>query len=122
MKLRISGNRSRRLGMLVIFNILVSQAKCRPLLKIGTYISLNYFHVFNLDSMSLKCSGLYLAQFRQISPNLLASGDGKKNAMIVGDVYIHPSAKVHPAAKVANRYPCHNTVLVALLHACDTFS
>jgi mannose-1-phosphate guanylyltransferase len=30
----------------------------------------------------------------------LASGDGKKNAKIVGDVYIHPSAKVHPTAKV----------------------
>lgn len=50
--------------------------------------------------MSLKCSGLYLAQFRYTSPDLLADGDGTKRASIVGDVYVHPSAKVHPTAKV----------------------
>lgn len=50
--------------------------------------------------MSLKCSSLYLSQFRFTSSHLLASGDGIKNATIVGDVYIHPSAKVHPTAKV----------------------
>lgn len=51
-------------------------------------------------SMSLKCSGLYLYQFRRNSPQLLASGDGTKSATIVGDVYVHPSAKIHPSAKV----------------------
>lgn len=50
--------------------------------------------------MSLKCSGLYLAQYSSTSPHLLASGDGSKTATISGDVYIHPSAKVHPTAKV----------------------
>lgn len=31
----------------------------------------------------------------------MASGDGtNEKAMIVGDVYIHPSVKVHPTAKV----------------------
>ena len=50
--------------------------------------------------MSLKCSSLYLSQFRYTSPHLLASGDGTKSATILGDVYIHPSAKVHPTAKV----------------------
>ena len=50
--------------------------------------------------MSLKCSGLYLAQFRFTSPHILAGGDGTKSASIVGDVYVHPSAKVHPTAKV----------------------
>lgn len=50
--------------------------------------------------MSLKCSALYLAQFRSASPHLLASGDGTKSATVVGDVYVHPSAKVHPTAKV----------------------
>ena len=50
--------------------------------------------------MSLKCSALYLAQFRLTSPHLLAGGDGTKTATIIGDVYIHPSAKVHPTAKV----------------------
>lgn len=52
--------------------------------------------------MSLKCSALYLAQFRLTSPHLLASGDGTKSATIVGDVYVHPSAKVHPTAKVVS--------------------
>jgi len=51
--------------------------------------------------MSLKCSGLYLAQFRFTSPHLLAGGDGSKTATIVDDVYIHPSAKVHPTAKAS---------------------
>ena len=50
--------------------------------------------------MSLKCSALYLSRYRFTSPNLLASGDGTKSATIIGDVYIHPSAKIHPTAKV----------------------
>lgn len=50
--------------------------------------------------MSLKCSALYLHQFRYTSPHLLASGNDIKRASITGDVYIHPSAKVHPTAKV----------------------
>ncbi|KAA3459366.1 mannose-1-phosphate guanyltransferase alpha-like isoform X1 [Gossypium australe] len=53
-----------------------------------------------LYTMSLKCSGLYLAQFRYTSPDLLAGGDGTKSASFVGDVYVHPSAKVHPTAKI----------------------
>ncbi|RYR08394.1 hypothetical protein Ahy_B05g076064 isoform B [Arachis hypogaea] len=50
--------------------------------------------------ISLKCSELYLAQYRHTSPHLLSSGDGTRSATIVGDVYIHPSAKVHPSAKI----------------------
>lgn len=50
--------------------------------------------------MSLKCSSLYLALFKITSPQLLAGGNGITSATIVGDVYIHPSAKVHPTAKV----------------------
>lgn len=50
--------------------------------------------------MSLKCSGLFLSQFQITSPHLLASGDGTKAPTIVGDVYVHPSAKIHPTAKV----------------------
>lgn len=51
-------------------------------------------------SMALKCSALYLAQYRCTSSHLLASGDGTNSASIIGDVYIHPSAKVHSTAKV----------------------
>ncbi|KAL0416959.1 UNVERIFIED_CONTAM: Mannose-1-phosphate guanyltransferase alpha-A [Sesamum latifolium] len=50
--------------------------------------------------MSLRCSGLYLSQYRLTATHLLASGDGLKKATISGDVYIHPSAKVHPTAKI----------------------
>ena len=54
-----------------------------------------------VNRKSLKCSDLYLSQFRETSPHLLASGDGtNKKPMIVGDVYIHPSVKLHPTAKV----------------------
>lgn len=52
--------------------------------------------------MSLKCSGLYLAQFRLTCPHILAIGDGTKSATVIGDVYVHPSAKVHPTAKVVH--------------------
>lgn len=64
------------------------------------YETKDYWEQIKTPGMSLKCSGLYLAQFRLTSPHLLASGDGTKNATISGDVYIHPSAKVHPTAKI----------------------
>lgn len=50
--------------------------------------------------MSLRCSELYLSQYQRTSPELLAKGDGGRTATIVGNVYIHPSAKVHPTAKI----------------------
>lgn len=51
-------------------------------------------------SMSLRCSSLYLAQYRATQPELLTSGEGQKSPTIIGDVFIHRSAKVHPTAKV----------------------
>ncbi|EEF52066.1 mannose-1-phosphate guanyltransferase alpha [Ricinus communis] len=65
-----------------------------------TYETSDFWEQIKTPGMSLKCSALYLAQFRYTSPHLLASGDGSKSATIVGDVYIHPSAKVHPTAKI----------------------
>ncbi|XP_073023587.1 uncharacterized protein [Primulina eburnea] len=64
------------------------------------YETLDFWEQIKTPGMSLKCSGLYLAQFKFTSPHLLASGDGTKKATISGDVYIHPSAKVHPKAKI----------------------
>ncbi|KAJ4712256.1 putative Mannose-1-phosphate guanyltransferase [Melia azedarach] len=64
------------------------------------YETMDFWEQIKTPGMSLKCSGLYLAQFRVTSPHLLASGDGTKNATIIGDVYVHPSAKVHPTAKI----------------------
>ncbi|KAH1128842.1 hypothetical protein J1N35_000220 [Gossypium stocksii] len=61
---------------------------------------MDFWEQIKTPGMSLKCSGLYLAQFRYTSPDLLAGGDGTKSASIVGDVYVHPSAKVHPTAKI----------------------
>ncbi|XVE54905.1 hypothetical protein DITRI_Ditri03aG0119500 [Diplodiscus trichospermus] len=68
--------------------------------KLYTYETMDFWEQIKTPGMSLKCSGLYLSQFRFTSPNLLASGDGIKSATIIGDVYIHPSAKVHPSAKI----------------------
>ncbi|KAL5714742.1 mannose-1-phosphate guanylyltransferase [Ranunculus cassubicifolius] len=68
--------------------------------KLYTYETLDFWEQIKTPGMSLKCSGLYLGQFRFTSPNLLVYGDGSKNANIIGDVYVHPSAKVHPTAKI----------------------
>ncbi|KAL2340854.1 hypothetical protein Fmac_008794 [Flemingia macrophylla] len=64
------------------------------------YETTEFWEQIKTPGMSIKCSGLYLAQFRHTSPHLLANGDGVKKASIIGDVYIHPSAKVHPSAKI----------------------
>ncbi|CAA3004179.1 mannose-1-phosphate guanyltransferase alpha [Olea europaea subsp. europaea] len=68
--------------------------------QLYVYETMDFWEQIKNPGMSLKSSGLYLAQFRFTSPHLLASGDGTKNATITGDVFIHPSAKVHPTAKV----------------------
>ncbi|AQL08897.1 Mannose-1-phosphate guanylyltransferase 1 [Zea mays] len=68
--------------------------------ELYTYQTLDFWEQIKTPGMSLRCSGLYLSQFRHTSPHLLASGDGKRTATIVGDVYIHPSAKVHPTSKI----------------------
>lgn len=68
--------------------------------KLYTYETLDFWEQIKTPGMSLKCSALYLNQFHYTSPELLARGDGTESASIVGDVYIHPSAKVHPTAKI----------------------
>ncbi|XP_072991534.1 uncharacterized protein [Typha latifolia] len=68
--------------------------------KLYTYETVDFWEQIKTPGMSLKCSALYLTQFRMTSPHLLAAGGGTKNATIIGDVYIHPSAKVHPSAKI----------------------
>ncbi|XP_010416348.1 PREDICTED: mannose-1-phosphate guanyltransferase alpha-like [Camelina sativa] len=68
--------------------------------QLYTYESMDFWEQIKSPGMSLRCSGLYLSQFRLTSPQLLASGDGTNSAIVIGDVYIHPSAKVHPTAKV----------------------
>ncbi|XP_065882128.1 uncharacterized protein [Euphorbia lathyris] len=68
--------------------------------RLYTYETMDFWEQIKTPGMSLKCSSLYLAQYRRTSPHLLASGDGSKSATISGDVYIHPSAKVHPTAKI----------------------
>ncbi|XVF14170.1 hypothetical protein REPUB_Repub09cG0034200 [Reevesia pubescens] len=68
--------------------------------KLYTYETMDFWEQIKTPGMSLKCSGLYLAQFHFNSPHLLAGGDGTKSAKFVADVYVHPSAKVHPTAKI----------------------
>eukprot|EP01018_Ginkgo_biloba_P014052 Gb_40673 [translate_table: standard] len=68
--------------------------------KLYTYETLDFWEQIKTPGMSLRCSSLYLSQYRRTSPGLLAKSDGGRTATIVGDVYIHPSAKVHPTAKI----------------------
>lgn len=68
--------------------------------QLYTYETMDFWEQIKTPGMSLKCSALYLAQFRYTSPHLLSSGDGEKSASIIGNVFIHPSAKVHPTAKI----------------------
>ncbi|KAH0885809.1 hypothetical protein HID58_061905 [Brassica napus] len=69
--------------------------------QLYTYENKDFWEQIKTPGKSLKCSDLYLSQFRETSPHLLASGDGtNKKPMIVGDVYIHPSVKLHPTAKI----------------------
>ncbi|KAF8399346.1 hypothetical protein HHK36_015211 [Tetracentron sinense] len=68
--------------------------------QLYTYETMDFWEQIKTPGMSLKCSALYLAQFRVTSPHLLANGDSTKSATVIGDVYIHPSAKVHPTAKI----------------------
>lgn len=68
--------------------------------QLYTYETMDFWEQIKTPGISLKCSALYLAQFRLTAPHLLAGGDGTKSATVIGDVYIHPSAKVHPTAKI----------------------
>ncbi|XP_043807075.1 mannose-1-phosphate guanyltransferase alpha isoform X3 [Manihot esculenta] len=65
-----------------------------------TYETMDFWEQIKTPGMSLKCSALFLSMYQFTSPHLLATGDGTRSASIVGDVYIHPSAKVHPTAKI----------------------
>ncbi|KAJ6820454.1 mannose-1-phosphate guanyltransferase alpha-like [Iris pallida] len=68
--------------------------------ELYTYETLDFWEQIKTPGISLKCSALYLSQFCHTSPQLLAAGSATKSAMIIGDVYIHPSAKVHASAKI----------------------
>ncbi|XP_073018978.1 uncharacterized protein [Primulina eburnea] len=81
--------------------------------QLYTYETMDFWEQIKTPGMSIKCSALYLTQFRSNSPHLLANGDGKKSAMVVGDVYIHPSAKVHPTAKIGPNVSISANVRIA---------
>lgn len=81
--------------------------------QLYTYETVDFWEQIKTPGMSIKCSALYLAQFRSTSPHLLANGDGKKSATVVGDVYVHPSAKVHPTAKIGPNVSISANVRIA---------
>ncbi|KAJ7526886.1 hypothetical protein O6H91_16G027200 [Diphasiastrum complanatum] len=68
--------------------------------KLYTFETKDFWEQIKVPGMSIRCSSLYLAQYRSTSSELLAKGDGKRGATIVGDVFVHPSAKTHPTAKI----------------------
>lgn len=81
--------------------------------QLYTYETMDFWEQIKTPGMSLKCSALYLSQFRFTSPHLLASGDGSKSATIIGDVYVHPSAKIHPTAKIGPNVSISANVRIA---------
>ncbi|KAK1432826.1 hypothetical protein QVD17_09727 [Tagetes erecta] len=81
--------------------------------QLYTYETMDFWEQIKTPAMSLKCSALYLAQFRRKSPGLLAYGDGTTSPTVVGDVYVHPSAKVHPTAKIGPNVSISANVRVA---------
>ncbi|KAK3002314.1 hypothetical protein RJ639_021439 [Escallonia herrerae] len=81
--------------------------------QLYTYETMEFWEQIKTPGMSLKCSALYLAQFNFASPHLLATGDGTKSATIVGNVYVHPSAKVHSTAKIGPNVSISANVRVA---------
>eukprot|EP00249_Psilotum_nudum_P002531 c15619_g1_i1 orf=481-1731(-) len=68
--------------------------------KLYTFETIDFWEQIKTPGMSLRCSSLYLAQYRLTAPELLAKQDGARTPTIVGDVYIHPSAKIHPSSKI----------------------
>ncbi|EYU44684.1 hypothetical protein ABFS82_08G016800 [Erythranthe guttata] len=80
--------------------------------KLYTYETMDFWEQIKTPGISIKCSALYLAQFRITSPHLLASGDDS-TATVVGDVYIHPSAKVHPTSKIGPNVSISANVRIA---------
>lgn len=68
--------------------------------KLYTFETNEFWEQIKTPGMSIRCSLLYLAQYRVTMPELLATGDGKKSPTVIGDVFIHRSAKVHPTAKL----------------------
>ncbi|CAL5371956.1 unnamed protein product [Camellia sinensis] len=81
--------------------------------QLYTYETMDFWEQIKTPGMSLKCSALYLSQFQFTSPHLLASGDGSKSATIIGDVYVHPSAKIHPTAKIGPNVSISANVRIA---------
>ncbi|GJP80677.1 hypothetical protein CLOP_g10880 [Closterium sp. NIES-67] len=59
----------------------------------------DFWEQIKTPGLALRCSQLYLTYYRQTSPQLLAPSTPGGPA-IIGDCFIHPSAKVHPTAKV----------------------
>ncbi|KAH6755399.1 ADP-glucose pyrophosphorylase family protein [Perilla frutescens var. hirtella] len=81
--------------------------------QLYTHETTEFWEQIKTPGMSIKCSALYLAQFRSTSPHLLGSRDGNRNATVVGDVYVHPSARVHPTAKIGPNVSISANVRIA---------
>eukprot|EP00475_Leptophrys_vorax_P008459 TRINITY_DN15490_c0_g3_i1.p1 TRINITY_DN15490_c0_g3~~TRINITY_DN15490_c0_g3_i1.p1 ORF type:complete len:392 (+),score=26.07 TRINITY_DN15490_c0_g3_i1:123-1298(+) len=59
----------------------------------------DFWEQIKTPGLALRCSQLYLTSYRQTAPQLLAAS-AAGGPTIVGDVYLHPSAKVHASAKL----------------------
>ena len=96
---------------------------CVSFLFVGTnqvkiYVTSNWWSQIKTAGAAIYANRHYLKLFRQTNPSRLAqafencngnsaSGDNlnhakESNPEIIGDVYIHPSANIHPSAVVSN--------------------
>ncbi|CAL5325762.1 unnamed protein product [Camellia sinensis] len=64
--------------------------------QLYTYETMDFWEQIKTPGMSLK-----------------SSGDGSKSATIIGDVYVHPSAKIHPTAKIGPNVSISANVRIA---------
>ncbi|KAE8720099.1 ADP-glucose pyrophosphorylase family protein isoform 3 [Hibiscus syriacus] len=67
--------------------------------QLYTYETMDFWEQIKTPGMSLKCSGLYLSQFRLTSADLLAGGDGRAgvrliNCIVFDDVEVQENAVV----------------------------
>ncbi|KAM0030884.1 putative mannose-1-phosphate guanylyltransferase [Helianthus debilis subsp. tardiflorus] len=60
--------------------------------QLYTYEIMDFWEQIKIPGMSLKCSGLYHSLFRHTSTSSFEPRGWYKDATVIGDVYIHPSA------------------------------
>eukprot|EP00270_Netrium_digitus_P019450 TRINITY_DN766_c0_g1_i2.p1 TRINITY_DN766_c0_g1~~TRINITY_DN766_c0_g1_i2.p1 ORF type:complete len:412 (-),score=117.95 TRINITY_DN766_c0_g1_i2:223-1458(-) len=67
--------------------------------KLFVYETMDFWEPIKSPAFSIKCAALYLEYYKLAQPTLLYSG-GEGKPSVVGNVFVHPSAKIHSSAKI----------------------